>query len=155
MESSPVGHTTKPNKETILLVDDQEGERRLMRSALTKEGYQVLECNSGESAWLRFQEQTSKIDLVLTDILMPGLDGVGLAERVLDMAPSVKVLFISGYERKFEHKILGQKVEVVAKSFDLTNLLQKIREIFNPPQSLGQWIKKQTGMILTPKKAAA
>jgi CheY-like chemotaxis protein len=95
----PVSPALRPNegKETILLVEDDDGVRRLIGHVLTRRGYRVLEAESGESALRVFDGSQIKIDLVLTDIVMPRMSGSELAEQLLDRRPGLKIVFMSGY----------------------------------------------------------
>jgi CheY-like chemotaxis protein len=139
---------------TILLVDDREPDRKLIKEALLNEGcYDIIEAGDGEEALKLFMSGKYKIDLILSDILMPRMDGVGLVERVREASPKMKVIFISGYERKFEQSsIKGQKVDIISKSYDLKYLVEKVRETLSEPTTLGQWIKKRTSLILMAQK---
>ena len=83
--------------ETVLLVEDQDEVRRVARTILERFGYRVVEASdAGEALGLARQEQFA-IDLLLTDVVMPGMDGRQLADRVLEARPGLKVLFMSGY----------------------------------------------------------
>lgn len=83
--------------ETILLVEDEEGVRRLLSHILHKRGYQVLEASDGNEALRIFAQQASEIELVLTDMVMPHMSGRELAERIRQERPELKVIFMSGY----------------------------------------------------------
>jgi len=138
---------TKPGKactETILLVEDNDADRELAIRTLTREGYRVLEARDGEEALKVYQVHGPSVDLVLTDIIMPRMDGVELVERIREMVPKVKVLFTSGYARnpRIEQKIAGHKVNFIEKSYDLSALLKKVREVLDEPKSIVEWIKK-------------
>jgi two-component system, cell cycle sensor histidine kinase and response regulator CckA len=95
----PASTALRPDegKETILLVEDDEGVRRLIGHVLTRRGYRVLEAESGESALRVFEGSQINIDLVLTDIVMPRMSGSELAERLLERRPGLKIVFMSGY----------------------------------------------------------
>jgi two-component system cell cycle sensor histidine kinase/response regulator CckA len=85
-----------PTGSTILLVEDESGVRRFVRAILEKQGYTVLEAGNPESA-LAIAAESPRIDLLLTDVVMPKLNGPELAERILAVRPNLKVLFMSGY----------------------------------------------------------
>jgi two-component system, cell cycle sensor histidine kinase and response regulator CckA len=79
----------------ILLVDDEKVIRNLLRVALQRHGYSVLEASDGAEGLLLFDKHRGEIALVLTDILMPGIDGVELARQVIKQRPEVPVVFMS------------------------------------------------------------
>ena len=89
--------TVHEGHETILLVEDEEGVRRLLTHILHKRGYQVLEASDGDEALQIFAQRAGEIELVLTDMVMPHMSGRELAERVRQMRPELKVVFMSGY----------------------------------------------------------
>jgi len=86
---------TIPETETILLCDDERGIRRLLRTILTRHGYQVLEAQNGKHAMVVAEAHTGPIHLLLSDVLMPELDGPGLAEQLRAVRPDVRVIFMS------------------------------------------------------------
>ena len=103
---SATAHTPEPGllrapeavgAETVLLVEDEEMVRRFTRRVLTERGYRVLEASSAEDALQHYGNGGEGVHLLLTDIVMPGMNGRALAERMLDARPALKVLFMSGY----------------------------------------------------------
>lgn len=82
--------------ETVLLVEDEDFVRGVTREVLEIAGYRVLEAGDGESALQVFNENGGKVDLVLTDVVMPGMNGRDLAEKLAAISPNLKVLFMSG-----------------------------------------------------------
>ena len=118
--------------ETILLVDDEEGVRRLSASILRRQGFQVLEAESGKDA-LRVVEENkgAEIHLLLSDMSMPDLDGQELAKRLRETRPDLKVLLTSGLsEEDMEHekpKDLG--MAFIQKPFSSSSLTLKIKEL--------------------------
>ena len=80
----------------ILLVDDEESIRTMLRVTLQRHGYQVVEASNGSEAIALFQEHESTLALVLSDVIMPEMDGVELARRLAERRPSLPILFISG-----------------------------------------------------------
>jgi signal transduction histidine kinase/CheY-like chemotaxis protein len=123
--------------ETVLVVEDQLEVRQLIRRSLEKEGYQVLSTANGEEA-LRCAQQCEKpIHLLLTDVVMPGMNGKEVADQIQKILPAIPVLFISGYsEDVFETKgILDKNINLIQKPFNSDFLMARIREILDSPQS--------------------
>ena len=88
---------SRPGTETILLVEDEDGVRRLLMHVLTKRGYTVLEARNGPEAFAVFQQLHRPVHLLLTDIVMPRMNGRELADRLLQLQPDLKVIYMSGY----------------------------------------------------------
>jgi signal transduction histidine kinase/ActR/RegA family two-component response regulator len=86
-----------PCTETILLVEDEDGVRRLLKHVLAKEGYNVVEAASGPEALGMYQQLRRPVDLLLTDIVMPRMSGRELADRMVKLQPGLKIIFMSGY----------------------------------------------------------
>ena len=82
---------------TLLLVEDEDAVRQLARTALERDGYRVLQAVSGEEALALIARERVRPDLVLTDVVMPGLDGRQLVARLREQLPGVPVLLMSGY----------------------------------------------------------
>jgi two-component system, cell cycle sensor histidine kinase and response regulator CckA len=116
--------------ETILLVEDDEPLRKLILNSLIGSGYTVLEASNGVEALSIAQEISGKIDLVLTDVVMPGLGGIHVADRISALYPTIKMLFMSGYS-DFEpgYHGLGRERPLLEKPFSLQNLATKLREV--------------------------
>jgi len=110
------------NPATILVVDDESGIRELIRKILLREGYRVLEAGSAEEALTLAQDQS--IDLLIADVMLPGIHGPELARRMQQAAPGLKTLFISGFTG--EEKIPAG-ARFLAKPFTLRALLEKVR----------------------------
>lgn len=144
MSSKPCDAASESSaaKPTILIVDDSSGDRRLMSLTLGEQGYEVLQASGGKEALEIFETEGSCIDIVLTDILMPEMDGVELVERLRAIEPKIRVIFISGFKRQFEEGFGAQDVHFIEKSADLTNLVDKVREVLEKRASLGDWFKK-------------
>ena len=122
--------------ETILLVEDAEAVRLLIRSTLKSKGYTVLETRHGNEA-LGILEQAGKpIDLVLTDVIMPGMSGRELAETVKKSHPDIRVLYMSGYtdDAVLRHGILEPGNHFIQKPFRPVDLIRKVREVLDTPQ---------------------
>jgi two-component system, cell cycle sensor histidine kinase and response regulator CckA len=93
----PQGRTANSGNETILLVEDEDGVRRLLTHVLAQRGYKVLEARNGPEAFAIYQQSVRTVDLLLTDIVMPRMSGRELADRLLKLQPDLKVIYISGY----------------------------------------------------------
>jgi len=118
-------------KETILLVEDEAPLRASIRSALSQLGYRVLESVSGVEALKIWEQHRKEIDLLLTDIVMPGsMTGKDLAERLLNENPKLKVVYTSGYSAEIASKDfpLEEGVNFIAKPFGAYRLAQTVRE---------------------------
>jgi len=132
-ELAPVVAQEGYNKgsETVLLVEDEESVRELVRLTLTSRGYKVLEAENGE-AGLRVAEQVREtIDILVTDVVMPGMGGRELAKRLLELRPAMCVLFLSGYT---EDAVVASDAPApgtgfLQKPFTLQNLARKVREL--------------------------
>jgi two-component system cell cycle sensor histidine kinase/response regulator CckA len=113
---------------TILLVDDEPALLRLMMSALTAEGYQVHQARNGVEAVALFDREGADIDLLITDMQMPYVDGPQLVERLRARRQTLKVIGISGRVAP-----LGGTDAFLAKPFARAELLAKVRELVGPP----------------------
>lgn len=142
MESIPIHKKDLSGNETILVVDNNEGDRKLISLMLKEYGYKILQARYGEDALKVFENSPTEIHLVLTDILMPIMDGVQLAQHILSKEPRIKILFISGCERKFDQEINGHKVHFILKSDATEKLAKKVREILDEKNRIMGWLKK-------------
>ncbi len=117
--------------DTILLVEDELLVRQLTRTMLTRLGYQVIEAASGNEALEKYREDINRIDLLITDVVMPGMNGRELQEAMRRLRPGIKTLFVSGYTDDViaNHGILEAGVHFVAKPFSSGKLASKIREV--------------------------
>jgi CheY-like chemotaxis protein len=121
--------------ETILLVEDEEGIRVMTRTYLQGLGYKVLEAANGPDALNVSREYGSQIDLLLTDVLMPGMRGDDLAHLLQKERPGILTLFISGYANAYE---LGGTATVIEKPFAFPELGKKLRETLDKGNYLHQ-----------------
>lgn len=120
--------------ETILLVEDEEGVRKVARTILERYGYTILETINGEEALRLIQnENENPIHLLLTDVVMPGMSGCQLADRLRSKRPEIKVLFMSGYTNNtiIQHEILEVGMPYTQKPFTPDALARKIREVLD------------------------
>jgi two-component system, cell cycle sensor histidine kinase and response regulator CckA len=122
----------------IMLVEDDDPVRIFGARALRNKGYLVLEAKSGEVALEQIRSSAENIDLLITDIVMPNIDGLHLASEVRELDPSIKVIFISGYAEDAFRQRLGsdRDIHFLAKPFNLKQLAMKVKEVLktrHPP----------------------
>jgi CheY-like chemotaxis protein len=129
-EPSVISEKTEQAQETILLVEDENNLRQLVRQCLENQGYTVLEAADGAAAIEISNANLGPIHLLLTDIIMPGMNGRELARRVSALRPETKVLYMSGYtENAIAHNgILEEGIALLQKPFTLSTLKTKVRE---------------------------
>ena len=120
---------------TILLVEDDAAVRGVSERALTRLGFQVLSASSGHVAVRLAQTHPGPIDLVLTDIMMPGMNGVELAQIVSTHRPGVHVFFMSGYADQdlIRKGLLEPGTHFLQKPFSPRELSQRLRKILGEP----------------------
>jgi CheY-like chemotaxis protein len=112
--------------ETILVVDDEEALRELTCSLLSDSGYAVLEAKSPDHALQIAREHRETIDLLLTDVVMPGMNGQVLAQKLAVMRPDIKVVYMSGYTGFTHLGLLDSEAVFVPKPITRETLLRKI-----------------------------
>ena len=133
-ESLPA--TTLGGTETILLVEDEESVRQLVRDTLASRGYKIIEAENGESGIVAAAQHKGTIDLVITDVVMPGIGGPELVRHLARTRPTTRVLYLSGYT---EDSVASDGSIVTGagflqKPFTLENLSRKVREILTTPE---------------------
>lgn len=123
------GH--EPGTETILFVEDEQSVRELVSEYLSARGYQVLDASDGQQALEMAAAHAGKIQLLITDVVMPRLSGRELAARLTAARPDLKILYISGYtdDSVFRHGVLQGGMDFLQKPFNLKALAAKIREV--------------------------
>lgn len=124
--------------QTILLVEDLDSLRKLTREYLESFGYRVLDARGGPEALQIAKEHPRMINLLVTDVIMPGMLGPELADRLSAMRPGIRVLYLSGYtdEAIARHGVLEPGVHFLEKPFSIGDLLEKVRLALDDPRSL-------------------
>ncbi len=119
--------------ETILLVEDAENVREVIAESLINYGYTILEAADGEEALRKVMFHKGTIDLVLTDVVMPKMDGHIFVKRLKPIIPDIKIVFMSGYTEDtiLKKGELSQDIEFVQKPFNLVDLARRIRKILD------------------------
>lgn len=127
----PVPHTALGGTETVLLVEDEESVRQLVRETLAAKGYRVIEAENGESGMAVAAQHHGKIDLVITDVVMPGMGGRELVKQLAQARPDTKVLYLSGYTEDaiVSEGTIESGAAFLQKPFTLQNLSRKVREV--------------------------
>jgi PAS domain S-box-containing protein len=131
------GDDRERGSETVLLVEDEDAVRALARRILTAEGYTVVEARDGIDALELCSLHEGRIDIVVTDVVMPGLSGRELVDRVERLRPGIRSLYISGYtdEAIVHHGVLDEEVAFLAKPFTAAALGAKVRETLDARRS--------------------
>ena len=136
LSSSEAPRVNKPKggSETVLVVEDDEGVRTLARKILERDGYCVLEARDSVEAG-SIAHQHREIDLMVTDVVMPGMSGRALAESMASRLPKMKVLFLSGYtdDAIVQHGILERDMYFLQKPFTADALSKKVRDLLDAP----------------------
>jgi CheY-like chemotaxis protein len=128
-DQPPVAPSTVGRGEVILLVEDEAALRQLAAVVLREAGYEVLEAPNGSTALALVQERDAALHLVLTDVVMPGMDGYLLAQRLRECCPEVRVAFMSGYaEPEIEARATTDPSLLLRKPFTPTALLAHVRQ---------------------------
>jgi CheY-like chemotaxis protein len=118
-------------KHTVLIVEDREDLRHMIAEALASSGFSIMEACDGREALQLCESQPSRVDLLFTDVVMPHIDGIELANRIVRIRPQIRVLFTSGYELndEMQKKITQGEIHFLPKPYDVAQVLEKIREV--------------------------
>jgi nitrogen-specific signal transduction histidine kinase/ActR/RegA family two-component response regulator len=121
--------------ETILLVEDETGVRHLIGQVLERNGYTVLYARDADDALTIEARHSGTIDLLVSDMIMPGLSGADLAQRIVTCRPGIQVLFVSGYASRdaWEMGVGGHKASFLQKPFTPETLARMVRERLDSP----------------------
>jgi len=119
--------------ETILIVEDDETVRKLSCKILEQQGYEVLSADTAEKALSMCENTECPVDLLITDVIMPNMNGVEMTELISKRWPDSKVLFMSGYTENtiFQNKVLSPGIPYLQKPFRLIELQLKVREVLD------------------------
>ncbi|MGQ9510037.1 MAG: ATP-binding protein, partial [Thermodesulfobacteriota bacterium] len=119
--------------ETVLVVEDEEVVRKLAVRLLKRQGYRVLEAPDGGQAFLLCEKYSAPIHLILTDVVMPGMSGRELYERLKVIHPDARVLYMSGYTDNaiIHHGVMEEGIDFIQKPFSLEALARKVREVLD------------------------
>jgi PAS domain S-box-containing protein len=128
-----VSAATLFGRETILLVEDETSVSLIATKMLEARGYTVLATDGPETALTFCRQNKGRIDLLIADVIMPGMSGIELAERLSQLIPHLKVLFISGYsnEELDRYNVPAQDIDLLEKPFSSDALVRKVREILD------------------------
>jgi two-component system cell cycle sensor histidine kinase/response regulator CckA len=129
--AEPARKGSAKGSETILLVDDEEGVRKLVLAVLKSSGYDVLEASNGALALAAFEKNAHKIDMVLTDIVMPQMTGFELGQELVARTPGLKILYMSGYRDNAIGGAGEAPKAFLHKPFTPDALLMKVREVLD------------------------
>ncbi len=132
VDATPQREATGGN-ETILLVEDEPGVRTLARRFLEQAGYRVIEASDPEAALQEATRSAGPIHLLVTDVVMPGISGRELAERIRKTRPETRVLFMSGYtdDAVVQHGVLSRDAHLLEKPFTRNSLLARVRQVLD------------------------
>jgi two-component system, cell cycle sensor histidine kinase and response regulator CckA len=127
-------------EETILIVEDEKPIPVFICQVLLRQGFKVIEAANAEEALLLGEKCTGPIDLLLTDVVMPGMNGRDLAERLLSLRPKMKVLYMSGYPDDVlaHHGVLKEGFNLMPKPFSMEGLVGKIRKVLKQRDAYSQ-----------------
>jgi CheY-like chemotaxis protein len=119
--------------ETVLVVEDEDAVRRIVKIALESTGYRVIETRNGPEALEAARTHEGRIHLIVTDVVMPEMSGREVAARIGEIHPGAKVLFMSGYtdDAVMRHGIVGSTVAFLQKPFSPFTLARKVREVLD------------------------
>ena len=121
---------SEPKGKTIIVVDDEPEIRKLVTAMLTRNGYHVLTADTGENA-VRLFRNNSDVELLLTDVVAPGMSGPMIADQIAALKPDIKVLFMSGYDgtQVVQRYVVEKGYSLLVKPFTLEQLEDKVSEV--------------------------
>lgn len=125
---------------TVLVVDDEPDVLRLVQSILTEEGYEVIPAKTADAAINTWEKLERKPDLVLTDVVMPGMSGPMLIDHLLQSEPDLRVLFMSGYDERqvVQRYVVERGYQLISKPFTVKSLRSAIQTALKPRDENGK-----------------
>jgi len=135
LQRPPRGREQARTGETVLLVEDDPAVRGLARRVLETRGYRVLEAGTGADAMQVAREHNAQIDLLISDVVVPDMHGADIAQRVVEIQPAVKLLFMSGYTDQDiqRHGAITAGMPFLEKPFTPDSFARKVREVLDQP----------------------
>jgi CheY-like chemotaxis protein len=129
-EREPVAVPHRTGGETVLVIEDEADLRSMIVRALTRRDYNVLEARTGEEALELVEKQKAKVQLLITDIVMPGMRGTEAAQRLASVVPDLKILYMSGYtdNAMFHQKLLEAGTIFLQKPFSVSALEERVQK---------------------------
>ena len=120
------------SKKTILLVEDEAWVRRVIGEVLQSAGYRVVVAESATQALAACRDSFGQVDLLLADVVMPGICGRALAQKFLILFPNIRIMLMSGYAEQLRLcELSPQRKEYLAKPFSISTLLKRVRELLD------------------------
>jgi len=119
---------------TVLVVDDEPEIRKLVGAMVTQFGYSALTADSGEHALTLYKNRKAPLELLITDVVAPGMSGPMLADKLTALQPDLKVLYISGYDNTnvVQKYVVEKGHALLIKPFNVTDLRDKVAQLLNP-----------------------
>lgn len=131
----PSRQATSQHAGTVLILDDESDVRKLVSAVLASNGYTVLTADSGENAIKLFEKRKQPVDLLLLDVVSPGLSGPMVADRIAELQPGLRVMFMSGYDHTsvVRRYVVDKGFALLTKPFTPDQLIEKVREVLESP----------------------
>ena len=128
--------SNKQGRKTILVVDDEPEIRKLVAAMVARQGYNVLTADNGEHAITLLRNQKTPINLLLTDVVAPGMSGPMLADKLVAMQPGLRVIFMSGYDNTqvVQRYVVEKGYALLHKPFTVEELGRKVGEVLGKAQ---------------------
>ena len=119
---------------TVLVVDDEPEIRKLVGAMVTQFGYSALTADSGEHALTLYKNRKAPLELLITDVVAPGMSGPMLADKLTALQPDLKVLYISGYDNTnvVQKYVVDKGHALLIKPFNVTDLRDKVAQLLHP-----------------------
>ena len=131
-ESAELDSEARPGSETVLLAEDEQAVRDFARQSLEAKGYKVITAKNGEEALHIFERGDPRVEILVSDVVMPDMGGRELASRLRQSRPDLPVLYVSGYaEQSGEQQLRGSGVDFLSKPFSPSELARKIRRLLD------------------------